>query len=87
MKKGLIPVLLLTAGLLISCGKKEDFIVEEPKVYAIDSGKEQGEANEGDTGDGKEEPVPEGGTNTGYREAYEEISRQCELEEDRKSVV
>ena len=81
MKKGLIPMLLLTAGLLISCGKKEDFIVEEPKVYAIDSGKEQGEANEGNTGDGKEEPVPEGGTNTGYREAYEEISRQCELEE------
>ena len=40
----------------MSCGKKEDIIVEEPKVYAIDSG----EAGE-NTADGAEIPIPEGG--------------------------
>lgn len=65
MKKGFLPVLLLTAGILMSCGEKEDIIVEEPKVYAIDSGKAA--ESEGDA--------------AGYQQAYEEISRQCEQED------
>lgn len=59
MKKGFLPVFLLTAGILMSCGKKEDVIVEEPKVYAIDSG--EAAESEGDAAEGNEEPVPEGG--------------------------
>ena len=36
---------LLMAGMMMSCGKKENMLVEEPKVYAIDSG----ETREGGT--------------------------------------
>lgn len=32
MKKGFLPVFLLTAGILMSCGKKEDVMVEAPKA-------------------------------------------------------
>lgn len=62
MKKGCFPVFLLMAGMMMSCGKKEDIIVEEPKVYAIDSG----EIREGEnTADGAEIPIPEGGDMSG----------------------
>lgn len=56
MKKRYFPVFLLMAGMMMSCGEKEDILVEEPKVYEIDS-EEIGQ----NTADGAEIPVPEGG--------------------------
>lgn len=59
MKKGYFPVFLLMAGMMMSCGKKENMLVEEPKVYAINSG--ENEEAGGNTADGAEIPIPEGG--------------------------
>lgn len=75
-KRCFIVLILFLTGIIAGCGEKEDMIVKEPEVYAIDS-----EDTEEDAGNIVDESGANDGKFSDYREAYEAVSRQCESED------